>query len=116
MKLPHHDKVRVDPDKVTEYLLNVTHPEGVGKATFFQSVGFTTSEWGRLAAALQQLARETPITHEMSSPHGEKYIVDGRVATPNGQNVQVRTVWIVEPGRPVPRLVTAYPRELESSR
>ncbi len=116
MKLPHADEVRVDPDKVKGYLLNLAHPEGAGKATFFQSVGFTVQEWARLADALQQLARNTPITHTKASPYGHKYILDGRLATPSRRDVQVRTIWIVEPGRPIPRFITAYPGEEELPR
>jgi hypothetical protein len=50
----------------------------------------------------------------MTSVHGQKYIVDGMVLTPMGQDVIVRTVWIVDKGENRPRLVTAYPREQES--
>jgi len=42
---------------------------------------------------------------------GIKYIVDGRLSTPSGKKVTVRTVWIVDKGSENPRLVTAYPGE-----
>lgn len=45
------------------------------------------------------------------SPFGVKYVVSGLVTTPNGQTVNVTTVWIVEPSETNPRLVTAYPGE-----
>jgi hypothetical protein len=46
----------------------------------------------------------------MDSIHGEKYIVEGTIATPVGRVVRVRTVWIIDRGETVPRLVTAFPR------
>mgnify|MGYP006953970691 FL=1 len=50
----------------------------------------------------------------MTSLHGQKYIVDGELATPCGQRPVVRTVWVVDAGRVIPRLVTAYPQERET--
>jgi hypothetical protein len=47
----------------------------------------------------------------METVHGKKYIVDGAIETPSGKTPVVRTVWIVDEGSDVPRLVTAYPRE-----
>lgn len=116
MKLPNHEQARVDPDKVREYLLNVAHPEGVGKATFFLTLGFESQAWHLLAEALQQLAQENPVTQTMTTSHGQKYIIDGQIMTPRGRSVMVRTVWIVDQGSPIPRLITAYPGEEEKQR
>ena len=53
----------------------------------------------------------SPVTQSMESTHGKKYIVDGRIETPTGKVPIVRTVWIIDRGETVPRLVTAYPHE-----
>jgi hypothetical protein len=45
----------------------------------------------------------------MESPHGLKYILDGKIETPCGKTPTVRTIWIVDRGTEAPRLVTAYP-------
>ncbi|MEM1041982.1 MAG: DUF6883 domain-containing protein [Bacteroidota bacterium] len=45
---------------------------------------------------------------DTESPHGMKYVVDGDLPTPSGHSVRVRTVWIVDPTDPRPRLITAY--------
>ena len=50
----------------------------------------------------------------VDSPHGSKYIVDGKIDTPSGRQVTVRTVWIVDHDHQIPRLVTAYPLRQES--
>jgi len=64
-----------------------------------------------LAAALRKAAENYSLSKIMVSPHGTKYIVDGRIDTPSGRAPLVRAVWIVDVGFEVPRLVTAYPCE-----
>ena len=75
--------------------------------------GFHQERWHELADALKQVVRENAVTKHMNSPHGQKYVVDGILRTPNGLLVQVRTVWIVDVGHETPRFVTAYPQEQE---
>jgi hypothetical protein len=113
MDLPHKDRVILEAEKVRAYLLNETHPDGYGKAEFFRAKGFCQDNWTELADALRQVEREGVVMKSMTSSHGQKYIVDGLVKAPNGQTVLLRTVWIVDAGVDVPRLVTAYPREEE---
>ena len=113
MKLPNADKLRVDREKITDYLLSTTHAEGTGKAEFFTAMGFRQEEWQVLADSLRQVAQEFPVTKSMTSPHGRKYIIDGMLQTPSGQVLIVRTVWIIDTGTDTPRLVTAYPKERE---
>jgi hypothetical protein len=47
----------------------------------------------------------------MESKHGKKYIVDGAIESPGGKTPMVRTVWIIDKGENIPRLVTVYPYE-----
>lgn len=56
------------------------------------------------------LARSAEVVEQVASPHGTKYVLDGTLATPCGDPLHLRTVWIVEPGHEAPRFVTAYPR------
>jgi hypothetical protein len=113
VKLPNVDRVQIPQAKAVEYLLSPTHPEGAGKAEFFAALGFRHEEWEMLAEALRQVARDFPVTKSMTSPHGQKYIIDGVLPTPSGRTPFVRTVWIVDAGTEMPRLVTAYPKEQE---
>jgi hypothetical protein len=109
MRLPNAQDAIVTEDKIVGYLLNLSHPDGPSKATFFESRGFRSDDWYMLANALRQLVRETDIVTMMETVHGQKYIVDGAIDTPSGAGAMVRTVWIVDRGNDVPRLVTAYP-------
>ena len=111
MKLPGAEQAFVERKKIQGYLLNREHPDNGGKADFFAQFGFTTEDWITLAAALRLLAKQGDLSRSVESKHGTKYIVDGELENPRGRQALVRTVWIVETGENIPRLVTAYPHE-----
>lgn len=108
--LPNAPEARVEREKVVEYLLSLSHPDGRSKAAFFMRYGFSVEEWKTLAESLCEVGISNPVTGQVESIHGRRYTVDGRLRTPDGRMPMVRTVWIVEPGT-APRLVTAYPLE-----
>lgn len=110
MQLPGGDRAVVPLAKLTAYLLSDTHPVGRSKAHVFRSVGFTSTTADRLELGLLLLARTEEVVAQVISPHGTKYVVDGTLATPRGDLLHLRTVWIIEPGHAAPRFVTAYPR------
>jgi hypothetical protein len=110
MRLPNLYQAVVSEEKIAAYLLNPQHPDGAPKAAFFTAMGFSRADWLVLAAALRQVAEMNDVAGQLESAHGTKYIVDGLLDTPSGRTPRVRTVWIVDHGATVPRLVTAYPR------
>ena len=114
MTIPNVANCIVEPEKVRDYLLNLSHPAGKGKAAFFATMGFRQQDWEVLATALGQMVRNSPVTISMTSRHGQKYIVDGALVAPTGQLPLIRTVWVVDTGTDRPRLVTAYPMNQES--
>ena len=111
MKLPNASLALVDREKITEYLLNREHPDNGGKADFFIALGFSLHEWEILAESLRRVAILSEVSRSMESVHGKKYIVEGEIQTPIGKTPNVRTVWIVDAGKSIARLVTAYPHE-----
>ena len=111
MNLPNANLALVERQKIVEYLLNREHPENGGKAEFFIALGFGTNDWEKMAAALRVLAINSSVSLTVESEHGKKYIVDGAIETPVGKTPMVRTVWIIDTGEKIPRLVTAYPYE-----
>lgn len=111
MKLPNAGKALVEREKIADYLLNPAHPDNGGKAEFFTKLGFQRKEWEILATALRTLARTSDVTSHAESPHGRKYVIVGRIESPVGKSVAVKTIWIVDKGWAVARLVTAYPRK-----
>jgi hypothetical protein len=106
-KLPRPEQAQVDREKVAGYLLAA--PKGGGKAAFFQRFGFAAAEWETLADALRRHGSTHPVASVVESPWGIRYSVDGPLDTPSGRKPQVRTVWMVEPGKDAPRLITAHP-------
>jgi len=111
MKLPNPDKLVVEREKLADYLLNPAHPDNGGKAAFFEGLGFRRDQWETLARALRVLAGEAEVTQSMTSLHGQKYAVVGRIESPSGKPALVQTIWIVDEGQDVARLVTAHPRK-----
>lgn len=107
MKLPNAGRAVVDLAKVTDYLLNASHPDNGGKAQFFVSLGL--GEPAALIEALSRVAVAGEVVVQAESPHGLKFVVDGTIQSPSGRQPTVRTVWIIDAGEDSPRLVTAYP-------
>lgn len=99
----------MDRDKITEYLLCTSHPDGGSKAAFFAKFGFKMENWKILAESLRKQGVSNPVVKIMESAYGTRYNIDGLLETPDGRNPKVRTVWIIEKEKTVPRLITAHP-------
>jgi hypothetical protein len=109
MPIPNAALAVIPPEKVTDYLLNLSHPVGGPKARWFLSLGYRPNRPERLAADLLEVVSHGEAFSTQISPFGVKYTVRGRMVTPSGHSVDVVTVWIAEPNVPYPQLVTAYP-------
>lgn len=102
--------VRIERQKILDYLLSPTHPIGQYKAEFFQALGYHQLIWRTLERDIRGLlAAERRLSHAGDTGHGVKYTVSGLLAGPNGRTARVLTVWIVDPVHNVLRFVTAYP-------
>jgi hypothetical protein len=108
VKLPNVERAETPKEKITGYLLSITHRDGRHKATFFMAHGFSVEAWETLAKALREHAAENEIAKTEQTPFGTRYIVEGPLKTPDGRNPMVRAVWFVEWGETIPRLATAY--------
>ncbi|MCI0710808.1 MAG: hypothetical protein L0154_11665 [Chloroflexi bacterium] len=109
MKLPNLENVLIEETKITAYLLS--EEKSGGKSAFFMGFGFTIDDWETLRESLIQHASAHEVRRSFETSHGVKYIIEGKMQTPDGRLPQVRSVWIVDTGKDVPRLVTAYPLE-----
>jgi len=108
LQLPHAEMAIVPLEKITGYLLNDAHPEGGGKAIFFQRYGFRLDEPHVLQAELRRLAREIDV-RESGFGYGLKYVGVGALNCPDGRRARIMTVWVLRSGQPPPFFVTAYP-------
>ena len=109
MKLPNLNDLIVEREKVTGYLLNLDHRYGATKARFFIALGFSIDEWSSLADALREHGRTNDIAASRETGYGPRYAVEGKLSTPSGAQVFIRSVWQFDKGSVAPRLITAYP-------
>jgi len=107
MKLPNLENALVEDQKITEYLLS--DENSGGKSAFFLAFGFTVSHPQAMRDALLAHTKEHPVAQISETPHGIKVIIEGKMHTPDGRSPRIRSVWIINTGKDVPRLVTAYP-------
>lgn len=96
-------------EKVSQYLLNVDHADGAGKAKFFIGHGFAADQPEVLAAAIHDHADFNDVALTEPGKYGTKSIVRCSIVTPDGRNPCILVVWIHEQGCSEQRLVTAYP-------
>ena len=61
------------------------------------------------AEALRSHGAICEVAKVENSPFGVRYILEGELATPDGRNPVVRSVWFIERGEYAPKLVTVYP-------
>ncbi|MFM8932525.1 MAG: DUF6883 domain-containing protein [Gemmataceae bacterium] len=109
MPIPFSDKAKIPPGKIAEYLLNRHHPVGGPKAVWFLGLGYRAESPGDLAGDLVDLVQRSDGFTIHFDRFGVKYLVQGEINAPSGRRVNVVTIWIMETGSEVPRLVTAYP-------
>jgi len=109
MYLPNKSNAVISNSKIMDYLLSETHAVGKNKARYFRSFGFDEANASEFKEGLFAIAKTKSVTEVSESAFGIKYVVDGDLKTPNGVIIHVRTVWIIESGDTLPKLVTVYP-------
>jgi hypothetical protein len=108
-ELPNRASAVVPEEKLTKYLLNEAHPEGGPKAKFLKRFGYNLSNRDELERALLKLANLGVVSQVKATVFCTKYVVKGRLETPDGRHPSVETVWKIDNGEEIPKLVTAYP-------
>ncbi len=109
MKLPNRKSVVIPKEKLKNYLLSETHATGKFKARFFKNLGFDETNVGLFENSIYKIVQEQSIRQKLSSVYGVKYIINGKIKTPSGGVIKVRTVWIIEKGQKIARFITLYP-------
>jgi len=109
MTVPNADRAIIASEKLTGYLLNVSHKRGGPKARMLLSVGYRSDNPQSLESDLrvQHLSLDVTRTH---NAYGVVYEIEGPINTPSGRSVRFRSVWQVDTGTDVPRFITMYPR------
>jgi Domain of unknown function (DUF4926) len=108
MQLPNRALASIEQEKLTEYLLNTRHKRGGTKARLLAQFGYTVWNWKRLEADIRSgLGTEVDLVR--STEYGTRYEIRMTLQTPLGVSLTVRTIWQIDDGREVPRLITLYP-------
>jgi hypothetical protein len=110
MKVPNAGRAIIASDKLTGYLLNVSHKRGGPKARWLLSVGYQPDDPQRLESDLRTQHLSLDVTRASENPYGLVYEIEGPIRTPNGRIVRFCSVWQVDTGTEVPRFITMYPR------
>lgn len=95
-------------EKLSDYSLNPSHPEGKHKARVFAALlGFTAAD----AKKLRDMVLDAVLTEEaaegLTDEHGTRYRVDFEAQGLRGA-VMIRTAWHIDTGETDPRLVSCY--------
>ncbi len=106
------NRIYIDPRKFTEYALNPGHPRGGHKARVFKSaLGYDVQSYENLKSQIESKALDAEVTEGIVDKHGHRYVVDIPVKRVAGNEVMVRTCWIVPPGMKEARLTTLIVRK-----
>lgn len=104
--LPNSDKAFIRNEKLTEYLLQPTHPIGKSKAKFFNKIASPIANHKDLQQELLWIARNQKVVKIEQTEHGTVYNIDGEI-----RGAKIKTVWFIKSGSDNPHFVTAYPRK-----
>ena len=114
MPIPNAHQATIPPEKLSGYLLNPLHPVGGPKASWFLMLGYQTEIPELLAADLLKIVGSSADFDSLQDVFGVKYVVRGVLRTPSGRLVPLLSIWMIENGSDVPRLVSAYPARSQS--
>jgi hypothetical protein len=106
--MPDADQAVVPAEKLSLYLLNPNHPKGGAKARFFTMIGFDRKRPEQLEATL--LAHAASGTAVMQdNPWASTYRITGAISAPNGKSYDLVSVWQIDAGSGIIKLLTAFP-------
>src|SRR5260370_10208459 len=74
----------IPADKLREYLLSTTHPDGRGKAEYLGRLGYSQDAFGQLDADLREQVLSSEAQPGRASRYGQKYEILGPLTGPNG--------------------------------
>lgn len=108
MLLPEGEQAVVEDTKLLDYVLNPEHPIGRHHAMLFETLlGITRRNYEVLKAQLLRAATNVEVDAGKPSPFGQKFEMRFPVRGPLGTR-PVLAVWMREPTRMRPRLITCY--------
>jgi hypothetical protein len=108
MQLPNRALAVIAQEKLTDYLLNTRHKRGGTKARLLEQFGYIVQNWRQLEADIRS-GLETEVNVVRTTEYGTRYEIRMTLQTPLGIPLTLRTIWQIDDGTDVPRLITLYP-------
>ncbi len=113
--LPNNEEAEIDPRKFIDYSMKPENPANQGKWMGFAMIGYPveTIEGRQIATqdVIQQIRQALPHTPAYPStvnPYGIRLKVTIIVKGFNGKEGNLLTVWQIELGKKIPRLITNW--------
>ncbi len=106
------ESIRIDPRKLTQYVLDPDSPHGKHKSVLFEKLlGFTKENHNELIRQIESRAMQAEVTFHSRDRFGERYAADISIEGTEGRYAVIRTGWIIAPGSRVAHLATLYVRK-----
>ena len=110
MRFPNADKAIITSEKLRDYLLNLSHRRGSAKARLLIRCGYRTDAWHVLETDLRSQHLTADFIVAKDNIYGRRFEIRAPLTTPNGRRVVFQSIWQIDDGTDVPRLITMCPR------
>ncbi len=110
MRIPNADRAIIAPEKLRSYLLNTAHRRGSAKARLLLSCGYRADAWQILEADLRAQHLTAEVAGIKENIYGLRLEIRAPLATPSGRLIVFESIWQIDDGTDIPRLITMYPR------
>ena len=105
--LPNAITATTSQNKIQSYLLNSNHPRGKEKAKVINSVlGFHYENWQELSDIIYDAVQNSNYTEKIGTSYGDRYIIPIEVKGKKQRTMVLKTVWQIDKGSNIPRLIT----------
>ncbi len=98
-------------EKMANYLL--TWRAENDKSRFLGLAGYTENDADRLAADIRHQLLTLDAEFEETTLYGDVYMIVGLLTGPNGRELRVTTVWMIEKSTLQTKFITLYPAKEE---
>jgi hypothetical protein len=110
MRVPNADRAIIAPEKLRDYLLDPLHRRGGPKARLLAALRYDRERWQVLERDLREQHLPLDFAREGENEYGRRFEIVGPIATPCGRAVVFVSIWQIDHGTDVPRLITMFPR------
>lgn len=93
------------------YLLDLEQEDddGRAKAKFFASLGFSADDPAKFAESIKAHRMTARLKNTLNTEYGEKFVFICGINAPSGKDICITSIWQIDNGQRVARLITAYP-------